>query len=62
MNEPSRFVGIDVSKHTLDVHVLPSGEHWTLANTDHQEIAGLAQRLNHTRADSPVVLEATNTF
>lgn len=61
MNESPCFIGIDVSKHTLDVHVLPSGEHWTLAHTD-QEIAGLAQRLNDTRADSLVVLEATNTF
>ncbi|MES2045164.1 MAG: IS110 family transposase [Pseudomonadota bacterium] len=38
------IVGIDVSKARLDVHVHPSGEHWSSAN-GRAGIAGLAKRL-----------------
>jgi transposase len=51
------YVGIDVSKATLDIHVLPSGEAWSVASTDDQ-IASLVSRL---KALPPklIVLEAT---
>lgn len=54
------FVGIDVSKHRLDVHVRPSGEAWSVDN-DAKGHARLAERLG---ALSPtlVVLEATGGY
>jgi len=54
------FVGIDVSKATLDVAVLPDGESWTVANDDH----GLTELLPRLGALAPtlVVLEATGGF
>ena len=54
------FVGIDVAKDRLDVHVRPSGEAFALARDD-QGIATLVARL---RAGSPqlVVMEATGGF
>ena len=54
------FVGIDVSKDRLDVHVRPSGESFALAR-DGAGIAALAERL---RLEAPVliVLEATGGF
>ena len=35
------YVGIDVSKSWLDVHVLPSGESWRVANSGqgHRQLA-----------------------
>lgn len=54
------FVGIDVSKHRLDVHALPSGEAWSVAN-DAAGCAELVKRLG----DAPptlVVVEATNGY
>lgn len=54
------FVGIDVSKAALDVHVLPSGQYWQSANTD-EGIGELAGRIS--ALDSPlVVLEATGKY
>lgn len=61
MNEPRYFVGIDVSKDTLDVHLLPGGEHWALKN-DGPEVAALAQRLIELEQPVLVVMEATNVF
>lgn len=54
------FVGIDVSKATLDVAALPDGETWTVTNDD----AGLAQLTPRLVALAPVVvvLEATGGF
>lgn len=54
------FVGIDVSKDRLDVHVRPSGESFAVAR-DEAGIAALAERL---RAAAPalIVLEATGGF
>src|ERR1700743_2382228 len=40
----SMYVGIDVSKKTLDVAVRPSGEQWSQGNDD-VSIAGLCERL-----------------
>ena len=44
MSESTSFVGIDVSKNVLDVHVLPGGEHWQVSN-DEVGRAGLVERL-----------------
>jgi transposase len=54
---PSTFVGIDVAKHSLDVHLRPSGERFTI---DHDErgVAALVERLA-ALAPALVVLEAT---
>jgi transposase len=51
------FVGIDVSKHRLDIHSRPSGERFTI---DHDE-EGVAALVEHLAALAPalVVLEAT---
>jgi transposase len=61
MNPTTVFVGIDVSKETLEVHLLPSGEYFTLLNRE-AEIAGLARRLTALKSETLVVLEATNVF
>lgn len=55
--EKERFVGIDVSKSTLDVSVRPDGERWTAKN-DEQGINELVDRLGSLKP-SMVVLEAT---
>ena len=54
------FIGIDVSKATLDVASLPDGESWTVTNDDH----GLAELTPRLVALTPslVVLEATGGF
>jgi transposase len=51
------FVGIDVAKHRLEIHVRPAGEGFTI---DHDEasVAALAERLA-ALAPALVVLEAT---
>lgn len=51
------FVGIDVSKATLDICIEPSGEHEQVAN-DEQGVARLVQRLA-ALGNSLVVMEAT---
>ena len=38
------FVGIDVSKKSLEVHVLPSGEHFSV-NYDEAGLTALIQKL-----------------
>ena len=57
---PSVFVGIDVSKASLDVAVRPAGTAWSAANAA-AEIDALVQRI---AALSPalVVLEATGRY
>jgi transposase len=54
------FVGIDVSKATLDIASLPDAETWVVTNDD----AGLAELLPRLAALHPtlVVLEATGGF
>jgi transposase len=54
------FVGIDVAKDRLDVHVRPSGQAFAVA----RDGEGLAQLVEQLRALSPrlVVLEATGGF
>ncbi len=55
--ESAVYVGIDVSKDRLDVHVRPSGEHFVVASDD-KMLSRLAERL---RGLEPrlIVLEAT---
>lgn len=54
------YIGIDVSKATLDIAALPDGETWTVPNTDH----GLGQLVPRLLRLTPtlVVLEATGGF
>jgi transposase len=54
------FVGIDVAKDRLDVHLRPSGEAWAVG----RDAAGLATLVERLAATSPqlVVLEATGGF
>jgi transposase len=54
------FVGIDISKDRLDVHLRPSGESFFVPR-DGQGIAELAERLG-ARGPGLVVLEATGGF
>lgn len=54
------FIGIDVAKDRLDVHVRPSGEAFTVAR-DGEGVAGLAERLR-TLAPVLIVSEATGGF
>jgi transposase len=58
--EEQVFVGIDVSKDRLDVHVRPSGESFAVPR-DGAGIAALAERLAAARP-ALVVLEATGGF
>lgn len=55
-----RFVGIDVSKDRLDVHVCPSGQAFTVPRHDR----GLEQLVNDLRSLAPalIVIEATGGF
>ena len=60
MEQSNSFVGIDVSKECLDVHVRPSGEAFTVPRTG----AGLEELARRLSRDLPtlVVLEATGGF
>ncbi len=51
------FVGVDVSKDRLDVHLRPSGEHFT-ASHDEAGVAALVERLA-ALAPTLIALEAT---
>jgi len=55
-----RFIGIDVAKDRLDVHVRPGGEAFTVAR-DSEGLAALVERLGGL-APTLVVLEATGGF
>lgn len=61
MSESTSFVGMDVSKNVLDVHILPSGEHWQVGN-DEAGCAQLVERLKALGEAVLVVMEATNVF
>ena len=54
------YVGIDVAKDRLDVHVLPSGEAFAVAR-DGEGLAALVERLAASRP-ALIVLEATGGF
>jgi transposase len=54
------FVGIDVAKDRLDVHVRPIGEAFAVAR-DGEGVAGLVERLK-AMAPALIVLEATGGF
>jgi transposase len=58
--EHSRFVGIDVSKDHLDVHVRPTGDSFRVRYDD----AGLVTLVEHLRPVAPavLVLEATGGY
>src|SRR4051812_6061711 len=60
MSEPTRFVGIDVSKAHLDVFVRPTGVAFRVADTP----AGLAELVARLAPTAPalVVLEATGGY
>ncbi len=60
MNASGVFVGIDVSKETLDVAVRPSGERWRTTN-DERGITELVSRLRPMGA-TLVVMEATGGY
>ena len=60
MNNKERVVGIDVSKATLDVALLPSGEVLQFAN-DANGIEELGKKLKLAAADL-VVMEATGGY
>jgi len=55
--ESSVYVGIDVSKASLDIAVRPSGEHWQVENNS-EGIARLVAKLQSLTPVS-IVLEAT---
>jgi transposase len=57
MDKAPTFVGVDVAKHRLDVHLRPSGEHFTVSH-DEEGVAALVERLV-ALAPALVVLEAT---
>src|SRR3954464_95964 len=57
MDKAPTFVGIDVSKHRLDVHARPSGESFA-TDYDGEGVAGLVER-RAALAPALVVLEAT---
>lgn len=61
MSESTSFVGIDVSKNALDVHVLPGGQQWRVAN-DQAGCVELIERLKPLGETALVVMEATNVF
>ena len=55
-----RFVGIDVSKAELAIHVLPDDQAWTQPNTPQERVA-LAQRLAELDCER-IVLEASGGY
>lgn len=57
MNNSETFVGIDVSKASLDVALRPDNTHWSYGNND-AEIGTLVKRLR-TLQPTLIVLEAT---
>ncbi|NDJ18600.1 transposase [Myxacorys almedinensis A] len=57
MQQPSQWVGIDVSKATLDVYLRPSGEQFQVANQA-SGIAELVKRLQ-TFEIQQVIVEST---
>jgi transposase len=58
MDKASVFVGIDVAKHRLDVHLRPSGESFTIDYSE-EEVAALVERRLLPLEPTLIVLEAT---
>jgi transposase len=61
MSQFNVFVGIDVSKDHLDVHVLPEEKSWRVLN-DEAGCAQLSEQLRGLNAAVLVVMKATNVF
>jgi transposase len=61
MNEYASYVGIDVSKDALEVHVLPGAQRFSEPN-DAAGVAALGQRLSGLGGRVLVVMEATNVY
>lgn len=57
MSKEELFVGIDVSKTTLDIAVVPTGEHWSRSN-DAKGIRSLTKEIEALKPNL-IVLEAT---
>lgn len=57
MNDRECFIGIDVSKAALDIHVEPGSRRWRVANDD-EGIAGLCKTLGELQP-TLIVIEAT---
>lgn len=55
------FVGIDVSKGSLEIHVLPSGEHLSV-NYDAAGLTTLIQKLKHLSKLQVILMEATGSY
>jgi transposase len=55
------FVGIDVSKRSLEVHVLPSGEHFSV-NYDEAGLSTLIKKLKNLRKLQVILMEATGGY
>jgi transposase len=60
MSTPALFIGLDVAKAQIDVHVRPTGQAWRLANHE----AGHATLVSQLQALGPtlIVLEATGGY
>jgi transposase len=56
-----QFVGIDISKNTLEVHVLPSGDHFCL-NNDQDGLKTLIKKLKAIHKLQVILLEATGGY
>lgn len=61
MSQSSAFVGIDVSKDSLDVHILPSKEHFQV-NFDQEGIVQIIQKLQSLQQLQVIVMEATGGY
>jgi transposase len=55
-----KFIGIDVSKESLEVGIRPEGKHWSVANEE-GEIASLVELLSELKP-ALIVVEATGGF
>lgn len=57
----STFVGIDVSKRSLEVHILPSGEHFSV-NYDEAGLTALIRKLKTLQQLQVILMEATGGY
>lgn len=55
------FVGIDVSKRSLEIHVLPSGKHFSV-NYDEAGLTTLIQKLKTLKQLQVILMEATGGY
>lgn len=54
------FIGIDIAKDSIDIHVLPSGESWTIGTTQ-TELTKTVDRLSALKPTN-IVMEATGGY